>query len=1070
LFAGLLKIKNDAGNLLYTSLYLVYSSKSTGMKKINVFFLLLLGFAQGPLAQTVSGIFDQVPCNNDGIYSVTTTGLVPPITYTYYFDNQTIVHAGVLSTTDQLTNIPMSNNGYIYCEAVDGSGGSAYTNDSYTPGFIFSTSTISPVCPVTLGTVTASQYSGTPGPFTFDWTHLLTLNTYTGNGISVPVGEYSLTVTDQTTGCVSLIGDTATIVEQLTNVTATLGSTNASCANGTATAVGSGGVAPYTYLWMTGATSSTITGLTQNYYTVTVTDDQGCQSIGLGVYVQQNPVISVNTSITNATCVQSDGSAIAFGSGGVPPYSFSWSNGQTGNTATNLTGPSLYTVIVTDANGCTGQGNAFVNASTPITVTYTSTPSQCTSPTGSITLNPVGGTAPYSVVWNTTPPVTGATITNYVQGTYSFEVTDAVGCIRTGSAVINPISVINANVVGSSVVCPGTTGNAIANVTGSSPPFTYLWSNSATTSQILGVPLGGYTCQITDAAGCSVTKYASVNSTSPLNLAVSTTPVSCIYNTDGAAFTTVTGGTAPYSYVYTSGATTANATGLAMDDYWVFVTDANGCSKESLFWITNANTVTDCYCTISGNVYLDGNADCIYDLGEQGIENIMIHCSGFGYTFTDANGYYSFQVPTGTYTISEQVNAYYPLATCQPTGTTVSVVAGAGCNTVVDIANDVNIINDLKMVTVNSTIPPLIGNVYQQTIIVTNMGTVTEADVQMGYEHDGQLSFLNSTLPAFVQTGAPEHYSTPSGFPSLNPGATEIMLLNYDVPTNIPIGTVVDFYDSVAHIAPIEVSWLLDYTPWNNVNTYQPVVIAAYDPNYKEVYPAGLGAPGYIGSATTEFDYTIHFQNEGTYFAQNIVITDQLDADLDWTTLTPGYSDHNYTTTVSETGLVTFTFENIQLPWKDAYGDALSSGLVNYSIRRLASNPQGTEFTNTADIYFDFNAPITTNTTLNTLNDIALGNEEGVTVPDNQDGITLQVYPVPAEDFISIRVNNVSKEQVATLTVVDIMGNVIRTEQVVLTEGSTLITQHVSDFAPGNYMAKIQFENGSFVVTKIVLF
>ena len=496
-------------------------------------------------------------------------------------------------------------------------------------------------------------------------------------------------------------------------------------------------------------------------------------------------------------------------------------------------------------------------------------------------------------------------------------------------------------------------------------------------------------------------------STSPLNIGMSTTPVSCIYNTDGAANATVTGGTAPYTYGYSNGGNTANVTGLAMDQYSLTVTDANGCSAFQNFSIANANTTTDCYCTISGTVFVDGNSNCTLDSGEPGVQNIMVHCSGYGYVFTDANGYYSFQVPTGTYTITEQVNAYYPLASCQSASTTVSVVAAAGCNTVVDIANNMNTIHDLKLTTFNATIPPIPGNYYKQIVYVQNIGTVTENDVQMGYEHDGQLAFSNSTLTSFMQTGGPNHYNVQTGYPTLNPGAGNVTFLNYNTPTNLPIGTQVDFYDSVANVAPIATNWLLDYTPWNNVNHEKQTVIGSFDPNYKEVSPKGIGAEGYISSETTEFDYTIHFQNEGTYFAQNIYITDQLDDDLDWSTLTPGYSDYNYTTTVSETGLVTFAFENINLPWKSAYGDALSSGLVNYSIRRKATNPQGTEFTNYADIYFDYNAPVTTNTTLNTLDDaVFAGLDENVNEGGVNDQITVNVYPVPANDLISIEINN----------------------------------------------------------------
>ncbi|UKN02002.1 T9SS type A sorting domain-containing protein [Paracrocinitomix mangrovi] len=1040
----------------------------------NLRLLLLVFTLAIPLnnlfSQTISGTFATVPCDNDGVLDVTTTGLVPPIDYTYYLGGATITHPGVGSTSDQLTNIPMSSTGSIAIYATDGTN-SAWNNVSYTSAFGFYLGSTNAVCPSTMGTLNATQFSGGAGPFSFLWTDTLTLNTLSGNNISAPLGNYSCVITDAGSGCVLDMTDSSTVsISQTSSVTATTSSTVASCTNGTATATGTGGVGPYTYLWMNGATSSTISGLTQNNYSVVVTDAQGCQSPTINIFVSQNPLISVNTTVTDASCVQNDGSIIAFGSGGVAPYTYAWSNGQNTNTASNLTGGSVYTVIATDANGCIGQSTSVVGTSSPISVTYSSTPSDCTTPNGSATLAPTGGTPPYTYQWNTTPVVNTATISNLSPGTYSFSVTDALGCVNNGSVVISPSSTINASIQSSNVVCPSTSGNVWVNVSGTNPPFTYLWNNAATSSQISTVPTGAYNCVITDANGCSITKYKTLSTTSPLTIGIATTPVSCIYNSDGGATASVFGGTPPYTYAYSNGGNSATVSGLSMGTQTVTVTDANGCIKTETFYIGNGNTTDDCYCTITGTVYLDGNSDCVFDTGEQGIQNVMVHCSGYGYTFTDANGVYSFQVPTGNFTITEQVNAYYPLSSCQATSTSVNVVAGSGCTTVVDISNDVNVINDLKITTCNLNIPPVPGNYWSQLMIVKNMGTVVENDIQLGYEHDGQLFYDNSTIPNFIQSGGPNHFGVQSGFPVLDPNASTTNLVSYNVPTNIPLGTGINHYDSVANAAPIGVNWLLDFTPWNNVNHFQTVVIGSYDPNYKEVYPAGIGTEGYISSDVTEFDYTIHFQNEGTYFAQNVVITDQLDGDLDWTSLTPGYSDHNYTMTLSESGLITFNFENINLPWKSVYGDALSSGLVQYSIRRLPSNAQGTVFENTASIYFDYNAPIITNTTVNTLSDSVFNGVEEIAVEKEDEKITVDIYPVPAHDAITFKINNVLQNDQASLYIVDMMGNIVRSERILLSEGTTFISQNVADLSPGNYITKVHFENGLTIVKKIILF
>lgn len=217
------------------------------MKKLSLFLILLLSFALSAIGQTATGVINQVPCNNNGIYTVTTTGIPLPITYTYYVNGTTVVHANINSATDQLQNFGMDNSGFIWCQAT-GSGLSAWAQNSYTPSFTFYTTGTSPVCPATMGTLTASQISGTTGPFTYTWTNKQSLLTYSGNNASVPIGEYAVEITDQTTGCVLQINDSAVYIQQLSNVTGTITTTTASCTNGTATVTATGGVPPYTYL------------------------------------------------------------------------------------------------------------------------------------------------------------------------------------------------------------------------------------------------------------------------------------------------------------------------------------------------------------------------------------------------------------------------------------------------------------------------------------------------------------------------------------------------------------------------------------------------------------------------------------------------------------------------------------------------------------------------------------------------------------------------------------------------------------------------------------------------------
>ena len=1031
-------------------------------------FMALLGVVNAN-AQTMTGSVTTQPCNNNGVLSVTVTGLVAPVSYTYYIGNTSVTHFAVNSLTDQVVGFAASNYNMIYCSASDGMN---YVNTSvyFNPPFYVNANATNAICPATTGSLSATTFSGTPGPFTYNWTEINSGLSYFGNNIAAAVGTYSLIVTDQVTGCNIQLSDTATTIFQNSNINITYTSTTANCTNGTASVSVSGGTPPYNYLWNTGANTSSINNLTQGVYTATVTDAQGCVNNNTwnSAYVQQVPTINVNPSITNATCVQNNGSAIAFATGGMPPYSYLWSNGQTGQNLTAVTGGTYYSVVATDANGCFGQNWAYIGVTTPINVTYSTTPSSCTAPTGSAGLTINGGTAPYSVVWNTYPTVsTGVSVANLPAGQYGFTVTDAVGCIRTGIVVIPTISTINANLNISAVICPATTGSVIAYVSGTNPPFTYSWSNGSTATQINNVPLGSYSCLITDAVGCSVTKYANLHSTSPISIGLTSTQASCKYNADGSILAIANGGTSPYVYSWTNGQSGATATGLNYGNYWVSVTDANGCSASDYTYVNYNAANNSCYCTITGKVYKDANSNCTIDGGETGIHNIMIHCSGIGYAFTDANGNYSFEVPTGIYTLTEAVNSTYPLAGCQLNAQVQTVTASSGCVSTINFANNVVPLHDLHIITTSYPYSaPIPGNVYHQRVIVENNGTLQESGIQIGYKTDGQLGVFTDSPSLFTQNDAinyPDNYSINTGFASLTPGTSDEINLTYNTPTNIPLGTLVNFYDSTAHAAPINTVWLTDETPWNNVNNYQQTVIGSFDPNFKEVSPKGNGPQGYIASKDSILSYVIHFQNEGTYFAQNISVVDTLDADLDWSTLHPGYADHNYTTTVSENGVITFKFANINLPWKSQYGDVMSSGMVTYTIKRKRNVAQGTQFKNKAAIYFDYNAPVITNTTINTLNDLLSSVDEKVAT-DNSDVV---LYPNPAADKLSIAIN--SKESTKGLVnVLDIAGKVLSSQAVDLEIGKNVINQNTSDLPSGIYFVQVKC-NESFITKKLVV-
>lgn len=337
--------------------------------------------------------------------------------------------------------------------------------------------------------------NNTTATYTWDWWNCIQVNTNFMQNQTVT--NFNI----QSTGdCYSVVAmchyyrHTCTPCCQPT-FSASITATNNTCNNnGSATATITGGTPPYTYLWNTipAQTTQTATGLGAGIYSCYMTDANGC----LTVYdTIANAGVNASISGANPSCMGS-GSATANASGGSAPYTYSWSTMpvQTTQTATNLSS-GTYTVTITDAGGCTATATVTLNPPTP-NGTITVTNSNC-GPNGSATINPTGGTPPYTYSWNTIPIQTTQTATGLNPGPYTVTITDAFGCTATSTCVINssPMTV-SASANPSSVSCGGSTQ---LNVTSNHPNCTYVWSPSNT--------LSCSTCQNPVASPTSTTFY-----------------------------------------------------------------------------------------------------------------------------------------------------------------------------------------------------------------------------------------------------------------------------------------------------------------------------------------------------------------------------------------------------------------------------------------------------------------------------------------------------------------------------------------------------------------------------------
>jgi len=316
------------------------------------------------------------------------------------------------------------------------------------------------------------------------------------------------------------------------------GSTNVSCygqCNGTATASQTGGYNPYTYLWTPGgATTKTASGLCAGSYTVTVKDSTGFTGTGVAtVAITEPPALSLTAPQTaSVTCNGgTNGSATVTALGGTPVYFYAWSPAG-GNTPTaNNLAAGIYTVTVTDANGCIKQATATITQPNVITASITSTNVTCNGGNnGTATVIPLGGTPGYTFSWSTSPVQNTQTATGLSAGSYYATATDANGCTKQSSATITQPLPINISVSASSY-CVMTPTQLIPSGT-----TTFHWSPSAglsctTCANPTANPSVTSTYTLTDANGCGAAFITvNVNTASYPQICISTVDTTSAHN------------------------------------------------------------------------------------------------------------------------------------------------------------------------------------------------------------------------------------------------------------------------------------------------------------------------------------------------------------------------------------------------------------------------------------------------------------------------------------------------------------------------------------------------------------
>lgn len=877
------------------------------------------------------------------------------------------------------------------------------------------------------GTATVNVVSNGTAPYNYSWSNGQTAQTAT----NLIANHYYYVIVTDSNGCSNYNG---TPISSSFNIVGTVTNTPANCLDGTATVSNvSGGTPPYTYSWTNGQTTPTATNLValQNYF-VTITDSNSCIK-SLGTSISSNSTLQATISSTPETCINGNGTATLIGIGGVQPYSYSWSNGQTSQMADSLSQGFYYGTVI-DFNGCTKTQYASVGQYIPILPNPMITGSACNAPTGSVTLAPTGGTAPYTYYWNTIPPQTTAIATGLGMGTYSYTISDTAGCIKNGTVQVVDNSTMILNVSTSPNICFAGNGTAQANVIGGISPYSYNWSNGANTQNLSGLNAGLYGVTVTDSTGCVRTDNQHVNNFSPISLNMVYTNASCIYVSDATATVFAAGGTAPYTYQWANGATTQTATNILPGYQSVTVTDAAGCSRQG-YALVGYNTINGCSVSISGKVYNDQNQDCM-QISEPNLSNVMVYCSpGGGYDFTDANGNYSFAgLPPGNYSLFQANNGYItPL--CPVGAINVSLPVGGMSSTGNVFADSFWVVKDLSISAYNYPNVPITGNPYTNTLYIHNYGSVSQNPV-VTCVHDANLTFTGAN-PAPTSYNATTHTIT-WNLAVLNPynGSTAIEV-HYQVPPTTVYGTVLAFVLNVTPNAN-------DVTPQNNQSVYNTTVVSSYDPNYIEVFPKGEGVLGLINHSDSILHYVIHFQNTGTWAAQTVAIRQPLDDNFRINSVKPEASSHEYEVNIAPDNTLIFTFNNINLP-DSSSDEPQSHGFVAYTVHLNKDLAFGTELTEKADIYFDYNTPVSTNEVLNTIKS-----------PTNPSTDNLIIYPNPAQDLVQIQSKELSYKFVS-IEVINLLGVVIYRKDWFITDGKGLaIDLNTSSLSNGLYFIKVK--------------
>lgn len=835
--------------------------------------------------------------------------------------------------------------------------------------------------------------------------------------------------------------------------------TNVTCfgsANGAINLSVSNGTGPYTYEWSNTVSVEDPSGLTAGVYSVTVTDILACTAT-TSVTVTQPTQLQITSTGGTITCVTPALTIQPTVSGGTVPYAYLWSNGATTQDL-QLATPGLYGVTVTDAEGCTAtsQVTIFVDNNIPNACIFP--PQTLTCNISSIVLDGSCSSGINNVyTWSTASGLilsgeNTPTPTISEQGSYSLTVTNtANGC--TNVATVNVFEDIVSPLVNAGPDLEIPCGNSALTLIGSGSTgnlFTYLWTgpgiiSGGNTENPIVNAAGVYTIIVTNITnGCTasdqmiVTTNASGLCSQISGFVRIDTLENCqsdpgeppmagrIVQAVGAqgAYYGLTDATGAYTIFVPAGDTYA-VTAVPPSVLWascpaipdVAAPDANqtypaadilfqklaGCpllsvdmSSGNLRRCFNTNFFHVLYCN-------DGTEPAVDAYVVVTLDSFLSPVSS-SIPYTDL-GNHQLRFDVGNVAPGECGTFYfYILLSCdaalgQTHCTEAHIYPDSSClpNNAQWTGASLRISGECQADSVLFRIENVgTGNMTHSLdyIVIEDQVMFMMAPVLLGAGEYAQAKF-----PANGSTWRLEMEQEP-----FHPGhsAPAISVEGCTTGTTFSTGFVTQFPTDDQDV-------FLDILCVENTGSF--------DPNDKQGFPKGYGDAHYIRPGTP-LEYMIRFQNTGNDTAFTVRVVDTLSAWLDPTTLRPGAASHPFTWSLSGAGVLTYTFDQILLPDSNI-NEVASHGFLKFTIHPKADAPLETLIENTADIYFDFNAPVVTNTTYHRLgeNFISVG-----TWQPAQPLYAVSVMPNPMTTDATLFIKGLRREGDLQLLVYDLQG------------------------------------------------